>query len=368
MSEENKRIRLLYVDDEENNLSAFKANFRRDYDIFTAISAAEGLKILEQEFVHIIICDQRMPGMTGVEFFESILESYPDPVRVLLTGYADIEAVIDSINRGEVYRFINKPWDLFEIKNAIDNAYDKYVTNKLLQEKIEELKKANSELSNFVYSVSHDLRAPLMSIMGIIQLAKLSLAEQKTIEYFMMIEKSVQKLDNFIRNVIDYRKNNSALTEIEDIDMSSLLKDIVEKHRFMESSSEVDFHIQVNQKSPFYTNEVRTRIILNNLISNAIKYQKKNNDEKWIKIDAEVDSEKATIIIQDNGIGIDDEHLESIFKMFYRATDEGSGSGMGLYIVREAISKLNGEISLTSKFGEGCTFTCVIPNLMTNLV
>jgi response regulator RpfG family c-di-GMP phosphodiesterase len=118
------KVRILYVDDEENNLTAFKATYRRDFTVFTAISGSEGRLVLEQEEINIIITDQRMPHMTGVEFLASILPDYPQPIRILLTGFADIEAVINAINLGQVYRYITKPWDAKELMITILNAYE----------------------------------------------------------------------------------------------------------------------------------------------------------------------------------------------------------------------------------------------------
>src|SRR4051812_7012493 len=117
-------INVLYIDDERNNLTAFKALFRNDFNIYLADSAEAGLKILEQTQVEIIITDQRMPGLTGVQFFEYILQAYPDPVRILLTAYTDVESVIDAINKGQVFRYIRKPWDEQDLKMTIENGFE----------------------------------------------------------------------------------------------------------------------------------------------------------------------------------------------------------------------------------------------------
>src|SRR5919112_6670510 len=151
-----EKIRVLYVDDESNNLLAFKATFRRIFDIYTATSAAEGMNVLTQHRVHIIIADQRMPQSTGVEFFDVVRTAYPDPVRILLTGYTDVEAIIDAINKGQIFRYIKKPWDELELKTAIYNAFEVYSTRRQLKNKIDELEKSNDELNRFVYSTSHD--------------------------------------------------------------------------------------------------------------------------------------------------------------------------------------------------------------------
>ncbi|HVB03569.1 MAG TPA: response regulator, partial [Chitinophagaceae bacterium] len=167
------RIKVLYVDDETNNLNAFKASYRRNFEIYTASSAQDAKKLLHDVEVNVIIADQRMPGTTGVEFFNAIKELHPDPVRILLTGYTDIESLVDAINKGQIYQYIKKPWDEFELQTAIKNAYDFYNARKQLKEKVEALEKTNDELSRFIYSASHDLRSPLMSVLGIINLSKM---------------------------------------------------------------------------------------------------------------------------------------------------------------------------------------------------
>lgn len=141
-----EKIRVLYVDDEENNLQAFKATFRRDYEIFLAISAQKGREILETENVDIIITDQRMPEMTGVEFLESIIPLYPKPIRLLLTGYTDIQAVIDAINKGQVYHYLTKPWEEDYLRTVIKNAFEIYSLRRENERLTQALLKANEQL------------------------------------------------------------------------------------------------------------------------------------------------------------------------------------------------------------------------------
>jgi response regulator RpfG family c-di-GMP phosphodiesterase len=140
------KCKVLYVDDEVNNLTSFKATFRRDFQIFLAESGAEGQELLKKERIEVIITDQRMPGMTGVEFLESIIDEYPDAVRILLTGYTDINAVIDAINKGQVYHYLTKPWDERYLRTVINNAHEIYklrLQNKLMMDK---LKLSNEQL------------------------------------------------------------------------------------------------------------------------------------------------------------------------------------------------------------------------------
>ncbi|MFT3903687.1 MAG: response regulator [Niabella sp.] len=137
---------VLYVDDEVHNLNSFKACFRRDYNVFLAENANEGLKVLEANDIQIIITDQRMPGMTGIEFLESILESYPEPIRMLLTGYADISAVIDAINKGQVYKYVQKPWEEADLRMSIDKALELYYLRKENKELTKKLLEVNEQL------------------------------------------------------------------------------------------------------------------------------------------------------------------------------------------------------------------------------
>lgn len=140
------QIGVLYVDDELNNLNSFKAAFRRYFNIYTAQSAKEGRKVLEAEEIGVIITDQRMPGETGIEFLESILPTYPDTIRILLTGFSDINAVMGAINRGQVYKYLVKPWQDDELKMYIQNALELYHLRKENKDLANKLKIANLEL------------------------------------------------------------------------------------------------------------------------------------------------------------------------------------------------------------------------------
>jgi response regulator RpfG family c-di-GMP phosphodiesterase len=139
-------INVLYIDDEPHNLTAFRASFRRNFNIYTAESPEHGKEILDTKEIHVILSDQRMPAMTGIEFFESIIEIHPEPIRILITGYSDINAVIDAINRGQVYKYLSKPWNENDVKNFIETAYEVYQLRKDNQELTNKLMDANFKL------------------------------------------------------------------------------------------------------------------------------------------------------------------------------------------------------------------------------
>lgn len=140
------KINILYVDDEPNNLFSFKAAFRRDFNVFTAESGAEGRQVLDNNDISIVITDQRMPQMTGVEFLESIVEAYPETIRLLITGFSDIQAVIDAINKGRIYHYVQKPWDETYLRNIINNAFETHRLRKENKYMMEQLKITNEQL------------------------------------------------------------------------------------------------------------------------------------------------------------------------------------------------------------------------------
>lgn len=142
----NEKINILYVDDEINNLLSFKATFRIKYNVFTAIGGAEAIKLLEENEMQIIITDQRMPGMTGVEFLETIIGKYPEPMRLLLTGYADLNAVIDAVNKGKIFHYLSKPWNEEELDKTMQRALEVYNKRKEEQEITDKLTVSNDQL------------------------------------------------------------------------------------------------------------------------------------------------------------------------------------------------------------------------------
>lgn len=143
---EDKKISILYVDDEENNLFSFKATFRLKYKVFTAISGADAIDIVKNNQMHIIITDQRMPEMTGVEFLEEIIKINAAPMRILLTGYTDMAAVVDAVNKGKIFHYLNKPWSEEELDQTIQRAYDVYAERQKIVETNSQLETSNDQL------------------------------------------------------------------------------------------------------------------------------------------------------------------------------------------------------------------------------
>jgi signal transduction histidine kinase/streptogramin lyase len=233
--------------------------------------------------------------------------------------------------------------------------------NQLAQQN-QTLEKINSELDSFVYRASHDLKAPSTSILGLINVSKLTDDLDSKGQYLELMEKSVQKLDTFILSIITYSKNSRVESVAEPIDFRHLLEESLEALHYQEGFDQLEKQVDIHQLLPFYGDKFRLTIIFTNILSNAIKYRSALNSPNWIRIYIQVDAHKAVIEFEDNGRGIAQDSQPKIFDMFYRATDQGAGSGLGLYIVKETISRLKGKIELRSQLGIGTSFYIELPN------
>jgi two-component system sensor histidine kinase/response regulator len=357
-----EKIKILYIDDEMDNLTGFKATLRLDYQVFTTVNISGAMAHLDKHpDIRVIFCDQRMPFKTGVEFFEEIRDTHPLPIRILITAYTDIESVIDAINRGNIFSFVKKPWMEADLVSAIEDANKFYQANSILSIKNEELQRAYSELDKFAYSVSHDIRGPLSGILGAINVARemYDVAEMK--EMLFLMEKSLKKLDTYILSMHDYYSLQRGELHLADIDFSKMLDEFKDIYKSLANTANINFKVNVNQREPFRSDIIPLKLVLNNLLSNAFKYQNKNNDAKVVELNVDVHKGTATIQVTDTGIGILGNHLGEIFNLFYRASSQESGSGFGLYNVKSALLKLNGQIEVNSVLNKGTTFKVTIP-------
>ncbi|MGC1242564.1 MAG: MASE1 domain-containing protein [Chryseosolibacter sp.] len=231
-----------------------------------------------------------------------------------------------------------------------------------LQKTNQELSKRNTELDNFVYSVSHDLRAPIASVLGLINLAKKDNDVAMKDTYLEMINNSALQQDHFIKEILDQSRNSRLEVKREEILFEPIIDETFNQLRFATPTGKaVEKIITVRQTRPFYCDRWRLKVILNNIISNAIRYR--NGRDPVIKVNVAITEKGAELSIEDNGKGIAKEHLKNVCGMFYRATDDGAGSGLGLYIVKETIDKLNGSINIDSIEGKGTTVQLMIPEV-----
>lgn len=231
-----------------------------------------------------------------------------------------------------------------------------------LEKANEELKLRNSELDRFVYSASHDLSSPLKSILGLINVAKLENPGADQLKYLNMMQTSVNKLESFIEEVIQYSRNARLSIRYESYQFKNFAADILQSYQYVINYDKISFEVEDNTGKPIITDGMRLKIILNNLISNAIKFHRiDTNPKPIIKIKREANLKNDVISVEDNGRGIESEYTEKVFEMFFRGTEEVPGSGLGLYILKEIVNRLNGEVNLKSEVGKGTTFTITLP-------
>ena len=226
-----------------------------------------------------------------------------------------------------------------------------------------ELRKINGELDSFVYKVSHDLRAPISSILGLVNIARIDKSEKNMLQCIGQIEKSAKTQDEFIKDIIDLTKNSRLVPEKQKIDFKKLINETFDTLKYSVQAPEYKPAIEIKQKKVFYSDTNRLKVIFNNLLSNSIKYGHPTDAKIDIKVD--VYNGHANIVVEDNGRGIEKKYKGDVFKMFYRATDQNAGSGLGLYIVKETVDRLNGDVKLESELNKGTTVSLKIPNLST---
>lgn len=226
--------------------------------------------------------------------------------------------------------------------------------------KNEELQKANDELDRFVYSASHDMRAPLSTLLGLIEVMKLNDDPAEYHRYFDMMTSRIHDMEGFITEVTDYSRNTRLAVNMKPVNLLSLVENLKESFYTLAEQSQVEINIDISDNLVINSDETRLKVILNNLMANAIKY---NNTEgnRYVKVNATKQNDRCHIEIKDNGRGIAKEFQSKVFDMFVRASDDSSGSGLGLYIVKETLDKLNGEIVFESELRKGTSFTISLP-------
>lgn len=361
---------ILVVDDEIDNLDLLKRTFRREYNVHTANSALEALKLLENQEFAVIVTDQRMPEMTGVELLQKAREKYPYTIRILLTGYTDINALVDAINMGHVYRYVTKPWSREEIVMTVKRAVEHYETTKQNFRLLEELKVKNEELENsykelkrldelktrFMVISSHELRTPASIISGNLELlmsGAMGEFEKDQKEIIENAYKGTTRLIDLIEDVLSVLRIDSHKLKlnISTFNLRELIDEVISALKIFlnERKQKVvniipDIDIEADRNRIFQ--------VAINLLSNAMKY---SQDGASIEFSSIVDNGSMHMICRDNGIGIPETELEKIFEKFYQLGDAdqhrtskhkfmGGGSGLGLTIVRGTMEEHNGKV------------------------
>ena len=331
----------------------------------------------------VVLSDHALPQFNSIEALKVCRNRGLMIPFILVTGTVSEEFAVNCLKQG-VDDYILKN-NLSRLPAAILNSLNqremesrRLVTELKLRDQNEELiktndllRKINMELDNFVYSVSHNLRAPLMSVLGLVSVARMEDQqgpEAKGDQLFNMIEHSIHRLDDTLKEILDYSRNARTETSITEVKLDEIFNDTLERLKYLKGFDRIEKQIRIDTEVPIYSDVYRLQVIFQNLISNSIKYQDVEKSNSFIRVEAEVTREEIRIAFSDNGVGIRGEYLSKIFGMFFRATERSEGAGLGLYIVKESVSKLGGEISLDSTFNEGTTFNIRLPNVDPNMV
>ncbi len=370
-----RTLNILALEDMEDDVALIGHTLQKagmSFEIKRVDSRKDFVDALENYPADVILSDHSLPQFDSVEALQICLRSGVKVPFILVTGAVSEEFAVSCLKQGADDYVLKS--NLARLPSAINNAIKQKEAEQArvraaeaLQSQNAELRKINKELDSFVYSVSHNLRAPLMSVLGLLDLAKHESHNTALDQYFEMMESSIHKLDETVKEILDYSRNARQNLTIERIDLEGLVKEHFEKMKFISGSELLTREISVKEQAPFYSDRYRLSVIFNNLISNAIKYHDPAKEKPLIRITAEVNTDVANIEVADNGIGIDERYLGKVFDMFFRGTEANKGAGLGLYIVREAVDKLNGRIDLESTRGEGTKFMLTIPNFINRL-
>ena len=231
-----------------------------------------------------------------------------------------------------------------------------------LQRTIKDLNKTVFELDRFVYSASHDLSAPLKSIRGLVELINMEKNPATVLQYSNHIKNTAMKLETVIRSMVDYARNTHALVKTERFCLKDLIDDVVAEVSFWPEAAKIKYFNLVPEDLMIMNDKARIKVVLLNLVTNGIKYSDRNKETSWVKFESKSIENDCQLTVTDNGIGIQKEYIDKIFKMYFRATETSKGSGLGLFIVSEVIDKIGGNIRVQSKFGEETKFEVLIPN------
>jgi signal transduction histidine kinase len=384
-----RRHTILVVDDEPDVVQSIQDLLRLDYKVLGATRAIEGLRIMENVEVHVVMSDQRMPEVTGVEFLRRVRDNHPDTIRLLITGYADIKAVIDAINQGSVYRYITKPWDPDELQTIIRQAAEQRdlleerkrllaeLTNKNqeLEEANAELKQANSLKEAFIRVASHELRTPLTIISGLTELA-LKTPDCMTEGIRLWLTSSFKACERMDRLVDQLTKmliagDFARTLDRKPTDLADLIRSAAHEVKPFVDQRKQELTLDLAPDLGTIDVEMeKIRDSLENLLLNAIKFTPDGG--KILLCARRTENGSVEMRVCDSGVGIDASHRPHLFKTFFTGLDVSRhssgrfefnrrGMGLGLSLVKAFIEMHGGKIDVASEPGKGSTFTITLP-------
>ena len=379
-----KKIHVLFIDDEENVLKSLERMFHNEaYGIVTTTSTQQALEVITREPIKVVLSDQRMPNMNGVEFLRRVKEKKPDIVRILFTAYSDLTAAESAINVSEVYRYISKPWTEEELKSSVHQAllhYDLVLENRRLtqetKEKNKELQTANQKLTTlydiqkeFSATVSHELRTPLASIKAAIDIVISGTPGPLTDDQKNFLGKAkdnIDRLNRLINDILDLAQLESGKTslKIENKNVNDLIRAVLDMHQPVARSKGIALEAALDAGlAPVPLDDDKMRQVLVNLLSNAIKF----TDAGGVKILSVLNpqDQSVRVSVEDSGPGIKTDDIPKLFHKFQQLGEPGlrktGGTGLGLAICQEIIRQHGGKIWVESELGKGSRFCFTLP-------
>lgn len=317
----------------------------------------------------VVLSDHSLPQFNSMEALRICRMIDLRAPFILVTGTVSEEFAVACLKQGADDYVLKS--NLTRLPSAIQNALlqrelraKQKATELELRLQNDELVKINNELDNFVYSVSHNLRAPLSTVMGLLNLARQQTPDtEEWRQYCDMMTSSIQKLDDTLKEILEYSRNARNEIAVERVDFERLAKVALDMQRYQKGFDQVEKTINIDRDPPFYSDSYRIGVIINNLISNAIRFSDEEKPRNRIELRVDRTQKGVRITIEDNGVGIMTEMQKKVFDMFFRGSVKSEGAGLGLYIVREMVSKLKGTIDLTSNPGQGTRVSIELPDL-----
>lgn len=366
---------ILCVDDEGIILVSLKEQlkhfFKDEVIIETAESGSEALEIIN-DFIEdgieppIVISDQIMPGMTGDELLTEVHKKFPKTNKILLTGLAVKEDIINAVNNANLYRFISKPWNDTDLNLTVREALNSYIQDKQILEQAENLKNANielikinKELDTFLYKSSHDLKGPVTTLKGLCNLGLL----EKDFQYFEKEKPILDSMVLLLRKIMHVSQLRNMEVQTVSLDLEKLIINSLESIKSIVDVSDINIDLDMSVSTLNSDEEVVSNILYN-IILNAVTYASfaSRNEQKWVKINTAGTDNSTIIRVSNNGVTIPEDTHDRIYEMFYKANDINNGYGLGLYISKIAVENIGGTICHVSEKGNTTTFIVEIPN------
>lgn len=352
---------ILCVDDESDNVDALERLFRRKYNVLKATSGSAALKLMKEQTVSLIVTDQRMPNMTGVEFLAQSMKTQPDAIRILLTGFTDIDSVISAVNSGQIYRYVTKPWDPHDLVNTVDKAIEKYELSAELKEKntalelaLKELRSLDEAKSNFMILINHELKTPLtviISFLGLLQETNLDDEQKKFVE---RITQSTDRLQALINDSLELVSAETGTLPIKmtGIDLKKVAADLKTQFEAPLEKKGMSFDLDLKM-ADVRTDAKALKSILTRLMDNAVKF---GHEKTSIELVAhKADDGKVQVSLINEGKAMKAETIAKIIKPF--SLDENimhhsKGTGLGLSVVQALLRRLGSQLEVNSPKGK----------------